>query len=220
MGSLMGKQCVEAAATEETNVNVTVSQMTDDANALRPSGAMVLFGRFMLADQSEYPCRVVQITPDHADLTSSAEVEEGAQIVAYIDEIGRVEGTAINVGEESFRLQFKLTPLKRERIFKRLEWLRDKAAGKAHDQRRHQRYQPKNSQSVITLPDGRSYPCKVLDISLSGASVETSVLPALGTHIMLGKMYGRVVRYHEQGLGIEFLRPMDQNTLRAQVRDA
>ncbi len=174
----------------------------------------------MLPDQSEHPCRVIEITPDHADISSTAELEEGMQIVAYIDEIGRVEGEALNVTPDGFRLLFKLTPMKRERIFKRLEWLRDKAAGKAHDQRRHQRYQPKNSQSVITLPDGRSYPCKVLDISLSGASIETSVLPALGTHIMLGKMYGRVVRYHEQGLGIEFLRPMDQNTLRAQVRDA
>jgi len=211
---------VLAARTDEKTVNVTVTTEKRDQAALKPTGALVLFGRFMLPDQSEHPCRVIGITPDYADISSTAELEEGMQLVAYIDEIGRVEGTAVNVSEESFRLQFKLTPMKRERIFKRLEWLRDKAAGKAHDQRRHQRYQPKNSQSVITLSDGRSYPCKVLDISLSGASVETSVLPALGTHIMLGKMYGRVVRYHEQGLGIEFLRPMDQNTLRAQVRDA
>jgi len=206
--------------TDDKDVNTILSDTDGAVMASRAKTPMILFGRFMLADQSEYPCRIIRITPDHAEISAVAELEEGADLVAYIDEIGRVEGTATHVGTETFRLRFKLTPMKRDRIFKRLQWLKDKAAGKTTDQRRHQRYQPRTSASAIRLPDGRSYPCKVLDISLSGASVETSVLPALGTLVLLGKMRGRVVRYHEQGLGIEFLRPMDRNSLRAQVGDA
>jgi hypothetical protein len=79
------------------------------------------------------------------------------------------------------------------------------------------RYEPKDAKSSITLPDGRVYGCEVLDISLSGAAVKVDVVPSLGTHIALGKMRGRVVRYHPTGIAIEFLRPLDQSLLSDQV---
>ena len=199
-------------------MNANVSTMRLEAAPGPAEAGNSLSGRFMLPDQSERKCRVQNMTPDNADIISDADVSEGDHIVAYIDEIGRVEGDVSAVFNGGFKLVFRLTSLRRERIFKRLEWLRDKAAGRASEQRRHERYQPKDSKSVITLSDGRSYPCEVLDISLSGASIKTQVLPAIGTHVMLGKMQGRVVRYHEQGLGIEFVRPMDQNTLHSRIK--
>jgi hypothetical protein len=55
----------------------------------------------------------------------------------------------------------------------------------------------------------------VLDISLSGAALRTAVLPCLGTCVSLGKMRGRVVRYHECGIAIEFLKPLERTTLAA-----
>ncbi len=196
---------------------IATAQMMKQTATPEMSGSN-LAGRFMLPDQSERVCRVRNITPDDAEIITDAIVSQGDHIVAYIDEIGRVEGDVSGLFESGFRLEFKQSPMRRERIFRRLEWLRDKAAGRATDQRRHERYQPKDSKSVITLSDGRTYPCEVLDISLSGASIKTQVLPAIGTHVMLGKMQGRVVRYHEQGLGLEFVRPMDQNTLYAKIR--
>ena len=67
-----------------------------------------------------------------------------------------------------------------------------------------------------------SRPCSVatravMSEPLSGAAVKVDVVPSLGTHIVLGKMRGRVVRYHPTGIAIEFLRPLDQAQLIAQV---
>jgi hypothetical protein len=53
------------------------------------------------------------------------------------------------------------------------------------------------------------YPCEVVDVSLSGAAVRTEVIPALGTSILLGKMRGRVVRYLDSGVAIEFTRQVE-----------
>ena len=64
----------------------------------------------------------------------------------------------------------------------------------------------------ITLPDGRAYACEVLDISLSGAALRIAVLPCLGTCVSLGKMRGRVVRFHECGIAIEFLKLLERTT--------
>ena len=68
------------------------------------------------------------------------------------------------------------------------------------------------------LPDGREYPCEVVDISLSGAAVKVEVMPAVGTNLLLGKMRGRVVRYLESGIAIEFVKPLDRQQLNDQVR--
>ena len=35
-------------------------------------------------------------------------------------------------------------------------------------------------------------------------------MPSLGTYVMLGKMRGRVVRYLENGVAIEFAKPVEQ----------
>ncbi len=198
-------------------MNASVTSEKPQAGTAGRAAGGVIFGRFMLPDHSEHPCRIGGITPDSAEIITDARIENGARIVAYIDEIGRVEGVAEAVRGEGFTLVFSLTPARREKIVRRLEWLSGNARGENAEQRRHPRYQPKDSKSAITLADGRSYPCEVLDISLSGASVRTHVLPAIGTHVMLGKTHGRVVRHHENGLGVEFVRPIDQNTLRRHI---
>ncbi len=199
-------------------MNVNVSNVSLQDVAAETGKRFILFGRFMLPDRSERACRLRNIKPEEAEIISDVEVEAGTHIVAYIDDIGRLEGVVSGRMPDGFILALHLTRVGRERIFRRLQWLRDRALGRAVEQRRHERYSPKDSQSVITLPDGRSYPCEVLDISLSGASVKTQVLPEIGTHVMLGRMRGRVVRYHEQGVAVEFVRLMEQKELDAQIR--
>ena len=58
--------------------------------------------------------------------------------------------------------------------------------------------------SILHLVDGRQYPCRIIDLSLSGAAVEIEVKPAIGIQVTLGTMRGQVVRHFEDGLAIEF----------------
>ena len=50
----------------------------------------------------------------------------------------------------------------------------------------------------------------MIDISVSGAGIKTEVMPSIGTYLMLGKMRGRVVRYLEHGVAIEFVKQLDR----------
>jgi len=183
-----------------------------------PSGSRgVVFGRFMLPDMTEHPCQVTNLSLDGATFITDKVPAVGQQIVAYIDDIGRVEGISADSVTGGFRVLFSLSGARRERFVSRLSWLANKNA-KTPDHRRHARYEPKDTSSNITLPDGRVYGCEVIDISLSGAAVKVDVVPSLGTHVMLGKMRGRVVRYLPTGIAIEFLRPLEQAQLQEQVR--
>ena len=67
---------------------------------------------------------------------------------------------------------------------------------------------------TITLEGGRTFECMILDVSLSGASIETKRKPDIGASIMIGKMRARVVRYHEHGIGVEFLDVQHPKTIK------
>jgi hypothetical protein len=172
----------------------------------------IIFGRFMLPDMSEHACQVVDVTPEGASFLTENVPEAGQILVAYLEEIGRVEAITAGVLPGGFRVQFTLQGARLERLQQRIKFLQDREPG-AEDSRRHARFEPTEKQSQISLPDGRVYNCEVLDISVSGAAIKTEVVPSVGTYLMLGKMRGRVVRYLEHGVAIEFVKQLDRGQL-------
>jgi hypothetical protein len=185
-----------------------------------PSGAeplpplkQTLFGRFMLPDQSEHPCQVNEISLAGAVFITNQVPPRGQAIVAYLEEVGRVEVTSADPVPNGFRVVISLTGARRDRLESRLKWLAQKHSGGdqgSADDRRHPRIETRETTSQIAMPDGRVYDCEVLDISLTGAAVKVEVMTSLGTYIMLGKMRGRVIRYLDNGVAIEFTKPFER----------
>ena len=182
------------------------------------SGPAIIFGRFMLPDMSEHACQVSELTPDGAVFITTIVPEKDSQIVAYIDDIGRVEGVSGEPVPSGFRIVFSHTGQRKQRFASRLSGRTGKNTTVGTDLRRHARHLPHDSRSYVVLPDGRVYPCEVTDISLSGAAVKVDVMPSLGTYLMLGKMRGRIVRYVDSGIAIEFMRPLDTTQLSDKTR--
>jgi CheY-like chemotaxis protein len=56
----------------------------------------------------------------------------------------------------------------------------------------------------IILSNGEVHPCRVLDLSLSGARLELEARPAVGERIQVGRTEGRVVRHTDEGIAVEF----------------
>jgi hypothetical protein len=189
-------------------LNVTTTSTADGASSLG-----IIFGRFMLPDMSEHPCQVVKLTTTGADFLTQNVPPKGLALVAYLEEVGRVEAISGEPIEGGFTVKFSLTGSRLERLQQRIEWLQKRDTSDEPDGRRHARYEPTEKQSQIALPDGRIYNCEVIDISLSGAAVKTDVMPSVGTFLMLGKMRGRVVRYLDQGVAIEFVKQLDRSNL-------
>jgi hypothetical protein len=167
----------------------------------------VVFGRFMLPDMSEHACQVLDLSLQGATFITSDVPPVGLAIVAYLEDLGRVEILSGIPVPGGFKVAYAATGSRLERLQQRITYLLERADG-APDLRRHARFEPKDKHSSITMPDGRSYACEVLDISVSGAGIKTDVMPALGTYLMVGKMKGRVVRYLENGFAIEFIKQL------------
>ena len=107
----------------------------------------------MLPDMNEYPCQVANIDADGVTLLSDHAVEPGTPVIAYLDDIGRVDGTMDKPVDEGFYVAFNLTGRRRERMERRLEWFETSDP----DGRRDDRFVPKDAANQITLNDGREY---------------------------------------------------------------
>jgi hypothetical protein len=172
-----------------------------------------LRGRFMRADRSEFDCVVRDISGSGMSLIADEIGEIGERVVAYISEIGRLEGDIIRVWDNGFAIHFAISPFKREKLLRALCTLDNTNEADEAAARRHHRFVPERRGSDFTLPDGRSYPCEVIDMSLSGASIRVGVIPGIGTTVYLGKMRGTVARHHPEGVAIEFTDMPDLGTL-------
>ncbi len=177
--------------------------------AENPVNARVLYGRYMLPDMSEHPCQVTNLSTTGATFLTSEIPPIGLSIVAYLEELGRIEAVTDKAVPGGFRISFSLKGSRLEKLESRIKWLGERPDS-GEESRRNARFEPRESQSQLTLPDGRVYNCEVVDISVSGAGVTVDVLPSLGTYVMLGRMRGRVVRYLENGVAIEFVKPLEQ----------
>ncbi|MGI9481194.1 MAG: PilZ domain-containing protein [Hyphomicrobiales bacterium] len=178
----------------------------------KPS-SLNLSGRYMNPDHEEFMCSLEAIELPDIRLVSDGDFEEGARIVVYLEALGRLEGDIKEKTDSGFVLNVDLSKPRLVKINDKLRALQSRDDDDGDEIRRHNRFEPANQTSHLTLSDGRTYPCEVVDISISGAAINVEVIPSIGTYVMLGKMRGRVTRILNEGIAIEFVRMLDKDAL-------
>lgn len=172
-----------------------------------------LLGRCMLPDQRECPCQVSEISPGDASIVSPFSGDVGERVIAYIDNIGRVEGVILEKTEQGFVMSISASQRKRDKLADTLTWLANRHVLSLDEDRRHLRRTPKRSETTIVLADGTSHTVRVIDMSLSGAAISTSLRPPIGSPVRLGRLGARIVRHFDDGVGIEFMRVMSDTAI-------
>ena len=174
---------------------------------------LTLFGRFMLENHQEFPCQILDMSPGSAAMITPVSGAVGERVIAYVDHVGRLEGNILRLFDGGFAISVKATERKRDKLAAKLTWLANRHELNLAEDRRHERITPRNRAGVIKLEDGRVYQTRIMDLSLSGAAIELSVRPAIGTVLWLGNMRGRVVRHFDEGVAIEFAIVQTRNSL-------
>jgi hypothetical protein len=176
-----------------------------------------LLGRYMLADRREFPCQVINMSPGGLAMLAPGIGNVGERVVAYLDHIGRVEGKITRLLDNGFAMTVGATPRKRDKLAAQLTWLANRDILNLPEDRRHDRIAPRNPMGVLKMENGSQMPCRILDLSLSGAAVAAEVRPAVGTQVMLGRVPSRVVRHIENGFALEFNHPQLAETIEDNV---
>lgn len=163
-------------------------------------------GRFMREDRTEHTCDVLDMSPGDLNFRARTLCAPGEKVIAYLDHVGRIEGRVVRSTDDGFAAEIVASERKREKLAAQLTWLVNRHELNLPEDRRHDRAASQTSSvSIMELEDGRKYPCRLIDLSLSGAAITVAVKPALGTPVRLGIKAGRVVRHFEDGVAIEFL---------------
>ena len=176
-----------------------------------------LLGRYMLVDRREFPCQVLDMSPGGMAIIGPVSGKAGERVVAYIDHLGRLEGTIIRVFPNGFAMSIAATPRKRDKLAAQLTWLANRDILNLPEDRRHDRIVPRNPIAVLTLEDGTKMTCRIIDLSLSGAAIAAENRPPLKSIVLLGRVQGRVVRNLEDGFALEFMHEQPVETLEESV---
>jgi hypothetical protein len=169
---------------------------------------LALLGRYMLEDKREFPCQTIDVSVGGLSITAPVRGALGERIVAYFDALGRVEGIVVRHLEFGFALKVNMTPAKREKLVNQLTWLVNRKTLGLPEDRRHERIVPKDTNTIIKLADGSTFPAKIVDISISGAAITCTGQAPMGAMLHIGKRPARVVRVFDHGLALEFALPL------------
>ena len=165
-----------------------------------------LLGRYMLADRREFPCQITDMSPGGMALVAPVNGKAGERVIAYVDHIGRLEGTIARQLPNGFAMTITATPRKRDKLASQLTWLANRHVLGLPEDRRHDRIVPRDPRAVLVLADGAQSVCQIIDMSLSGAAIASEARPAVGTLVRIGKTQARVLRHVEHGFAVEFTR--------------
>src|SRR5437773_7848844 len=154
-----------------------------------------LLGRYVLAGRREFPCQVLDMSPGGMAIIGPVSGKAGERVVAYIDHVGRLEGTIIRVLPTGFAMSIAATPRKRDKLAAQLTWLANRHILGLPEDRRHDRIIPLNPRTTMVMPNGITVTCRIIDMSLSGAAIVSETKPPLGVLVWLGKTQARVVRH-------------------------
>src|SRR6185369_6461965 len=75
-----------------------------------------VLGRYMLADRREFPCQVLEMSPGDAAVIAPVSGNVGEKVIAYLDHLGRVEGTITDAIEGGFVMDVAASPRKRDKM--------------------------------------------------------------------------------------------------------
>jgi hypothetical protein len=213
----------------------SLAQIVSDRRRFRRVPIRVL-GRFMREDKEEYPCQVVNMSAGGIAMLSPVQCEEGERIIAYLDHFGRIEGIVVRLFEGGVAVRIVASHDKRKKIANLLTWLinreslglinRDsvEVTKERHEQehgecsatllsRLGDRDVPVNPLSKLILPSGDVLDCRIIDVSLSGASIAIAEKPPLETEVILGRIRGRIARHHDTGVAVQFAELQDPDSI-------
>src|SRR5271156_6951970 len=82
-----------------------------------------LAGRFMRSDRKEFDCESIDASPNGIAFSSDAGVQPNERIVAYLNQIGRVEGRVARIFPGGFAIQMNVPTAKRDKLATQMAWL-------------------------------------------------------------------------------------------------
>ena len=161
-----------------------------------------------------FACRTTRVSPFRMMVDVPVVGKVGDRLSAYFQDFGKFDASISATQTGLFLIELEMTRPRREKFASKLTWLekKQKEPGLA-DLRRDARIIPTNPHSTLTLADGTTQACLVIDMSPSGVAVSAQFQPQIGTPLAVGACIGRVIRLLPDGFAVKFVEPLNRHEL-------
>ncbi|MEM8934850.1 MAG: PilZ domain-containing protein [Pseudomonadota bacterium] len=149
----------------------------------------------------------VDLSAGGVAIESDLEVQMGDRVVLHFDGGTRLVGDVRRIFDGGFALELALSESKRDRLIQSLQPAID--SGRqierlAVDRRITQRVKASRVESTFITEAGDEAPCRIVDVSLTGAAIESETELHVGAVISLGRTRGVVMRRDGNLYGVMF----------------
>ena len=161
-----------------------------------------------------FACRTKRVSPFRMIVDVPVVVKIGERVTSYFQDFGEFQCTISATLKAGFLMELEMTRARRAWMSEKLTWLEKKQKDDSiRELRRDARFVPQVSHTVLTLADGSSHPCFIIDVSTAGAAVSSEYDPPVGTPLAVGACVGRVIRKFDQGFAVKFAEKQNRDDL-------
>lgn len=169
--------------------------------------------RFMLQDGTEHSAETIDASLNGISFRSRVVPYKGQRVIAYVSDLGRIEGIATRISKEGFAISVAGSRYRKDKIAGALTWAKLEELGSRGADR-----------IVPTVREGRLFTnnslhsVDILNVSTGGALIKSDVFLPLGTSVRLGEHFAIVLRVENGSYALAFEKELDPSTLSADIR--
>jgi len=169
-----------------------------------------------------FACRTKRVSPFRMIVDVPVVGKIGERVTSYFQDFGEFQGTISATLKSGFLMELDMTRARRAWMSEKLTWLEKKQKDDSiRELRRDARFVPQTSHTILTLADGNSYPCFIIDVSTAGVAISCEYDPTIGTPLAVGACVGGVSRKFDNGFAVKFADKQQRDHLvRLLVREA
>jgi hypothetical protein len=152
-----------------------------------------------------FACRTKRVSPFRMIVDVPVVGKIGERVTSYFQDFGEFQCTISATLKSGFLMELDMTRARRAWMSEKLTWLEKKQKDDSIEElRRDARFVPQASHTFLTVADGSTHPCFIIDVSTAGVAISCEYDPPIGTPLAVGACVGRVIRKFDNGFAVKF----------------
>jgi len=156
--------------------------------------------RFITQDGQEVECLTSDVSAGGIRFRTVRPPALGAKIVAYVQDLGRVEGVTVRHLPDGFAIAFLTTALKAQRVAEKVALFSG-----ASERRMFQRLELDGARIALRLANDEERSVDIIDVSTRGLAFRCEEEFEIGDRMEIGAQDAVVVRLFDGGAAVSFL---------------
>lgn len=168
--------------------------------------------RLLINNETSGKGTLFDLSAGGVGVLTDVEVAAGDRVVMHLDGGARLEGTVMRLLADGFGVELTMSAAKRSRLVDALEPMVESVEEIVElpmNRRVAERVAGLRMETECHTENG-ILECRIVDMSLTGAAIESRTEIAIGSVITIGQTRGKVVRRYGNTYGIHFDRPNER----------